>query len=107
LVDWLYLGDDFAATPKIFNHFKDEMRKAGGILVVFTQLKDDYSWFAQNMIKDVVSLSARYRFDDEQSGKTGAWEVDKIRESLGDYLSATIPCEYDSVTKIFRLKNNI
>ena len=106
VVDWLYLGDDFAATPKMFNYFREEMTKQGGILVLFTQLKEDGSWFAKNMIKDFVALSAKYIFDDD-SGKTGYFDVDKIRDSKRGTLVDRIECEFDKETKIFKTKDLI
>jgi hypothetical protein len=105
IIDWVYLGDDFSATPKIFNHLKDEMKKVGGILFVFTQLQQNYDWYAKNMIQDFISLSAKHRLDDEYSGKTSTLEVDKIRDAKGDYLTYNIPCEYDAQTKIFKAKD--
>ena len=107
VIDWIYLGDDFAATPKIFNHLKNEMKKSGGILVLFTQLKEGYDWFAKNLIKDFVALSARYIMDDENTGKIGHWDVDKIREPKGQLLRETVPCEYNFDTKEFKIKNKI
>jgi len=107
IIDWIYLGDDFAATPKIFNHLKNEMKKSGGILVLFTQLKEGYDWFAKNLIKDFVALSARYIMDDENTGKIGHWDVDKIREPKGQQLRETVMCEYNFDTKEFKIKNKI
>jgi hypothetical protein len=106
VLDWIYLGDDFAATPKIFNYFREEMTKQGGILIIFTQLKDDGTWFAKNMIKDFVALSAKYDFDDD-SDKTGFFEVDKIRDSKRGTLVDRIECEFDKETKIFKVKDLI
>lgn len=106
IIDWLYLGDDFTATPKIFNHFKDEMKKRGGILVIFTQLKEDYSWFAKNLIKDFVALSARYVHDDS-SGIVGHWDIDKIRDPKGNYLTEKIYCKYNFETKEFFVESKV
>jgi hypothetical protein len=104
IIDWLYLGDDFAATPQIFNHFKDEMKKKGGILVVFTQLKEDYTWFAKNLIKDFVALSARHIRDDA-NGINSHLDVDKMRDPKGEYNTYIIPCVYNFETKIFKKKD--
>ena len=51
------------------------MRRKGGILVVFSQLKEDYSYFAVNLIKSFPSVACRYIYDDS-TGVIGHFEVD-------------------------------
>lgn len=106
VIDWLYLGDDFAATPKIFNYFREEMTKQKGILIIFTQLKDDGEWYAKNMIRDFVSLSAKHVLDDD-TGKTGYFDIDKIRDSKRGVLADRLETEFDKETKIFKTKDLI
>lgn len=106
IIDWLYTGEDFAATQSIFKHISDEMRRKGGILIVFTQLKDNYDYFAVNLIKSFPSLAARYIYDDE-TGLTGHWQVDKIRDAKGHYQTTIIPCEFNFDSKELRKKDNI
>lgn len=99
IIDWLYLGEDFAATLSIFKHLSDEIRKKGGILVVFTQLKEDYSYFATNLIKSFPSFSARFIYDTDDR-LMSHWQVDKIRDPIGHISSAIIPCEFNFDTKL-------
>ena len=45
-------------------------------------------------------MAARYVYDDD-TGITGKWVCDVIREPRG-YKQPTIPCKYDRETKLFR-----
>jgi len=98
IIDWLYTGEDFAATLTIFKHLNDEMKKKKGILVVFTQLKENYDYFAVNLIKSFPSLAARYIRDDD-TGLIGHFQADKIRDPKGHYSTATVNCKFDFDTK--------
>jgi len=106
VIDWLYTGEDFSMTQSIFKYLADEMRRKGGILVVFSQLKEDYSWFAVNLIKSFPALTVRYIYDDS-TGVIGHFECDKIRDPLGHNQSARIDCEFDFSTKILTKKEII
>ena len=98
IIDWLYTGEDFAATQSIFKHLSDEMRRKGGILLVFTQLKEDYNYFAVNLIKSFARFAARFIYDDT-TGITSHYQVDKITDPKGHYQNAIIPCTFDFDTK--------
>jgi len=106
IVDWLYTGEDFAMTQAVFKYLCDEMRRKGGILVVFSQLKEDYNYFAVNLIKSFPSLAARYIYDDS-TGVIGHFEVDKIRDSKGHYQTARVDCEFSFDTKLLTKKDII
>jgi hypothetical protein len=105
IIDWL-LVEDKSITDVVFKHINEEMERKGGILFVFSQLKENYEWFAPNMCKDFPSFAARYIFDDE-SGKIGHFQIDKMRSPKGDYRNYTINCTYDHVTKIFKAESLI
>jgi len=105
IIDWL-LVEDKSITDVVFKHINEEMERKGGILIVMSQLKENYEWFAPNMCKDYPSLTARYIFDDE-SGKSGHFQIDKMRSPKGDYRTYTINCTYDHVTKIFKTESLI
>jgi hypothetical protein len=82
------------------------MRRKGGILVVFTQLKENYDYFAVNLIKSFASFAARYIYDDS-TGVIGHWEIDKIRDSKGHYQTARVDCSFSFETKLLTEKNII
>jgi len=102
----LYTGEDFAQTQAIFKYLSDEMRRKGGILVVFTQLKEDYNYFAVNLIKSFASFASRYMYDDT-TGVIGHFEIDKIRDSKGHYQNARVDCSFDFSNKILTKKEII
>ena len=81
------------------------MRLKGGILVVFTQLKENYEWFAPNLVKNFVRFAARFIRDDLESGKYSHFQIDKITDPIGNYSTAIVPCEYNFETKELKKKD--
>jgi hypothetical protein len=106
IIDWLYFGDDFAQTQAVFKHLNDEMVRKGGILVVFTQLKEDYNYFAVNLVKSFPRFAARFIYDDE-TGVVSHFQVDKITDPKGHYQNAIISTEFNFETKELIKKNNL
>lgn len=106
IVDWLYTGDDFSATQAVFKYLNDEMVRKGGILIVFTQLKEDYNWFAPNLVKSFPRFATRFIFDDE-IGILSHFDVCKITDPKGHYQTAIINTEFNFDTKEIKKKNNI
>jgi hypothetical protein len=106
IIDWLNLGEDFAATPAVFQHLSNEMKRKGGILVVFNQLRDDYRWFAPDLVKQFARLSARFVYDD-QTGIISHFDCDKITDPKGHYLTANISTEFSFDNKELKQKEII
>ena len=106
LLDWIYTGEDFSATLSIFKHLNDEMNRKKGILIVFTQLKENYDYFAVNLIKSFPSFAARFIYDSEDR-LVSHFQIDKIREPIGNYSTAIIETVFNSETKELKLKNNL
>jgi hypothetical protein len=106
IIDWLYMGDDFAQTQAVFKHLNDEMVRKGGILVVFTQLKEDHQWFAPNLVKSFPRFATRFVYDDE-TGIVGHFDICKITDPKGHYQNATISTEFNFETKELIKKNNL
>jgi len=98
IIDWLYTGEDFAQTQAIFKYLSDEMRRKGGILVVFTQLKENYDWFAVNLVKSFARLAARFVYDDT-TGVISHFDVCKITDPKGHYSTSTVSTEFNFDTK--------
>ena len=107
IIDWLYMGDDFAQTQAVFKHLNDEMVRKDGILVVFTQLKEDYNWFAPNLIKSFPRFATRFVYDDLDTGLISHFDVCKITDPKGHYQNATISTEFNFDTKELIKKNNL
>jgi hypothetical protein len=106
IIDWINLGEDFTATPVVFQHLSDEMRNKGGIMIALSQLRDDFRWFAPDLVKQFARFSARYLYDDNE-GIVGHFDCDKITDPRGHYQTAIIPCTFDFDTRELKLKNNL
>jgi len=106
IIDWIYLGEDFAQTQAVFKHLNDEIARKGGILIVFTQLKEDGNWFAVNLIKSFASFAARFMYKDRDKRDKSFWFIDKIRDPIGNYPEARVNCKFDFETKILEKDTN-
>lgn len=106
IIDWLYCGEDFAQTQAVFKHLNDEMVRKGGILVVFTQLKENHDYFAINLVKSFPRFSARFIYDDE-SGIVSHFQIDKITDPKGHYQNAVVNTIFNFDTKELKKKDNL
>jgi transcription initiation factor IIE alpha subunit len=92
ILDWLMI-ENKAETDTIMHHFIKQLVRTNGILICFMQLKADGTWFAPNMTTQFPAFASRYLYDDE-SGSTGTWHIDAIRESKRNIKTGKIPCKY-------------
>jgi hypothetical protein len=106
IIDWIYLGEDFAQTQAVFKHLNDEIARKGGILIVFTQLKEESQWFAVNLIKSFASFAARFMYKDRDKRDKSFWLIDKIRDPIGNYPESRVNCKFDFETKILEKDTN-
>jgi hypothetical protein len=102
VIDWLHLGDKSISDSTI-KHLSDELERKRGILLVFTQIRKNYEWFAPDLIDHFPTFAARYIHEDLEK-KYGHWEIDKAKDLHGGNI---IPCEYDHKTRIFKAKDLI
>lgn len=102
VIDWLHLGDKSVSDSTI-KHLSDELERKRGILIVFTQIRKNYEWFAPDLIDHFPTFAARYIHEDLEK-KYGHWEIDKAKDLSGGNI---IPCEYDHKTRIFKAKELI
>jgi hypothetical protein len=105
IIDWLHL-EHKENTDTVLKHLNDELQRKGGILIVFTQLKQTFEFFAPNMIDHYPTFATRY-MQDNQEKTVGHFQVDKMKEPKGHFTNATIPCEYNMQTKLFTIKELI
>lgn len=105
IIDWLHL-EHKELTDTVLKHLNDELHNKGGILVIFTQLKTDYTFFAPNLIDHYPAFAARLIQDNPERTQSH-WQCDKIKEPKGDFTNNIIPCEYDRQTKRFKVKDLI
>jgi len=105
IIDWLHL-EHKENTDTVLKHLNDELQRKGGILIVFTQLKQTFEFFAPNMIDHYPTFAARYMQDDSEK-LYGHFQVDKMKEPKGHFTTANIACVYNPQTKLFTLKDLI
>jgi len=103
IIDWLHISMK-EYTDTVFKHLSDEIQRKGGILVVFTQLKETNDWFAPNLIKSFPTFASRY-FQDKDNKSGGYWKIDKLKEPKGNYTSYEIPCQYNFETRELNRKD--
>jgi len=106
IIDWLHF-DDKSQVDVVLKHLNDELQRRRGILVIFTQLKDNDSndWFAPNLVHHYPTFAARY-IQDNLEKTIGHWQIDKVKEMRGNQL-LNIICEYNQETRIFKKKELI
>jgi len=99
IIDWL-LPDVYADTDKLFKKFAEQLVKHSGILIIFVQLmnNEESSFFAKNMIAMFPAFVAKFLYSDD-TGTKSKFMVEKMREPLGQYKAASIPCKYDFASK--------
>jgi hypothetical protein len=105
IIDWL-LVEDKSETDVVFKHLNEEMQSKGGLLIIFTQLKENDEWFAKNMALQFPSFATKYIYDSED-GREGHFEVEKIKEPKGNFRSYKIDCVYNPETKELKSKDNL
>jgi hypothetical protein len=102
ILDWLLIDEKYE-TDKVFKHFSEELKKKGGVLILFQQLRDNNQYFAHDMVKQFPSFAARYIYDDENKDREyGAFRIDKNREPKGKWVPK-LPCRYDRDTMVLDL----
>lgn len=105
IIDWL-LPKDYANTDKLFEYFSQQLRKNGGILLIFVQIRSDGNFYAKDMIEFFPSFVAKFFFEDEKDRTRSYFEPIKIREAKIRKWKVNIPTRYDWDTKELVLVEN-
>jgi len=105
IIDWLHL-EHKESTDTVLKHLNDELQRKGGILVIFTQLKQTSEFFAPNLIDHYPTFAARL-IQDNDSKTLSHFDIQKIKEPRGNYCTYILQCEYDQNTRIFGKKEII
>jgi hypothetical protein len=103
IIDWLHL-EHKENTDTVLKHLNNELQRKGGILVIFTQLKQNYDFFAPNLIDHYPTFAAKY-IQDSENKTEGHWDIQKIKEPRGNYCTYILPCSYTQDTKVFKVKD--
>jgi hypothetical protein len=102
IIDWLHL-EHKESTDTTLKHLNDELQRKGGILVIFTQLKQTSEFFAPNLIDHYPTFAARL-IQDNDSKTISHFDIQKIKEPRGNFCTYQLQCEFDQETKIFKIK---
>jgi hypothetical protein len=105
IIDWL-LPEDFSQTANLYKIFARQLDKHGGICYIFSQLKEDGSFYAEQMVKFFASFAAKYFYTEKNGIKDNQntyFNTEKIRESKTMQQYLTIPTYFDD-KKFLELK---
>jgi len=102
IIDWLHL-EHKESTDTTLKHLNDELQRKGGILVIFTQLKQTSEFFAPNLIDHYPTFAARL-IQDNDSKTLSHFDIQKIKEPRGNFCTYQLQCEFNQETKIFKKK---
>jgi len=105
IIDWLHL-ENKAETDTTLKHLNDELNRKGGILVIFTQLKQTNEFFAPNLIDHYPTFAAKL-MQDNDSKTLSHFDIQKIKEPRGNFVTYQLQCEFDPEHKIFKKKDLI
>lgn len=102
IVDWL-LPEDFSQTANLYRTFAKQLDKHGGLLFIFSQLRPDKRFYAEQMVKFFASFAVKY-FYTEKNGvsdnKNTCFKTEKIRESKTNQQYITIPTYFGDDKKL-------
>lgn len=107
LLDWLSVNDgEFAKIASIYKHLYDQVKRRNSVLIVFEQLKQNGTFFAENLNKFYSTVAATYHYGNNGNDYTNTFfKTHKIRDSKNHLSFITIPTIYNSETRELRLKD--
>lgn len=106
IIDWLKpVGGDFSQMDDTMEHFHNQMKKHGGFLIVFVQIRDDDkgTFFAKDQISNYMALSAKFMYSGTDN-LNPYFQTTKIRDSRVGQQYITIPLTFDVNTKLLERK---
>ena len=95
--DWIR-PVDFAKTADIYDSLVTKLEESNSIMIAFVQLTDKNDWFASNLIRQFVSMSAKYNYTDAHGIQT-QFELNDVRDRKGSGKKFQIQCRYVEETR--------
>jgi hypothetical protein len=95
--DWIR-PTDFAKTADIYESLVNKLEETGSIMIAFVQLTDKNEWFAPNLIRQFVAMSAKYNYKDNNGTET-QFEINDVRDRKSSGKKFEIVCRYDESTR--------
>jgi len=96
IIDWL-LPEDFSQTANLYKSFAKQLDKHGGVCFIFSQLKENGDFYAEQMVKFFASVAAKYSYiqaDGIVNNKMTMFQTEKVRESKTNQQYITIPTSF-------------
>lgn len=107
IFDWVR-PFDFARTADMYASIVEKLQNNNSIMIAFAQLRDDTenTWFAKDLIRQFVSLSAKYIYED-QYGINTKFILSDIRDRKNNGKKFEIPCKYFEETNEVKMQEEI
>ena len=83
ILDWVW-PENLAETANLYKLFQKQLDKHNGLLIVFSQLRDDGRFYAETQLKMFASIAAKYQYTEangQKDNKKTFFQLEKIRES--------------------------
>lgn len=97
IYDWIR-PVDFAKTADLFDSITQKLDETQSIMIGFVQLRDNEEWFATDLLRQFVALSAKYTHCDTDGVDT-KFELGDIRDGKSNDKTIAIPCKYIEETR--------
>lgn len=99
IYDWVRVSD-FSKTADIYAGLTEKLVHSNSIMIAFTQLREneENAWFAKDLIRQFVALSAKYVYLDKEGINTEML-ISDVRDRKSSGKQWKIPCQYNDETK--------
>jgi len=98
VIDWI-LPEDYAGVDKLYKIFAQQLDAHGGLLYIFSQLKDNGDFYSKDMIKFFAAFAVKY-FYSTTNGVTDNqktyFKTEKIREAKTNSQYVVIPTQFNN-----------
>lgn len=103
--DWIRCSD-FAKTADVFDSIAQKLDEVQSTMIGFVQLREDNTWFAKDLLRQFVALSAKYSYTDK-NGVFNKFELNDIRDRKASGKQYNLPCKYIEETREVKMQEEI
>lgn len=98
IIDWL-LPEDYASVDKLYKIFSQQLDKSGGLLFIFSQLRENGTFYSEAMVQFFSAFSVKYFYT--KSGNVidnvnTYFQTTKVREPKTGVQENKIPMKFDN-----------
>jgi hypothetical protein len=98
IIDWL-LPEDYASVDKLYKIFSQQMDKSGGLLFIFSQLRENGTFYSESMVQFFSAFSVKYfytKVGNVVDNVNTYFETTKVREPKTGVQENKIPMKFDN-----------